>query len=413
MAELQRPRTRGWLGTGLVLGSALLLSCSDQSDPTAPAVLRLTTQTSGEDPDPDGYAYSLDGNASVALGPNASVTIAGLADGAHQLILTGVADNCAVAGGNSRSPTLRPGDTTQVLLSVTCQRLAVTHPQGTVLTVPLQGAPYGVAVSSAGVVYTALIGSNSLARGSLATMRFSDSVIVGMTPPHVVFNPAGTTAYATLQTGRGLAVVDVATNSLITTVPLASDGFNLIVAPNGNRVYVTTADGTLYVVSAATNAVETSLFVGAAANGLAFSPDGSMLYVSSRDAGTVVAIDPATNAITRTYTVPGMPQRLVVSPDASELYVANEVTGLDVVNLASGSINSISFGAAGYGLGLTPDGAQLYVLLPLVGEVRVLDRSTRTPLKTLLVGGIPRNVVFTADGRTGLVATEEAVVFVR
>lgn len=413
MAELQRPRSRGRRGAGLVLGTALLLSCSDRSDPTAPAVLRLTTQTSGEDPDPEGYSYSLDGNAPVTLGPNASVTIAGLAGGTHQLLLTGVADNCAMAGGTSRSLTLSGGDTTQVLLSVTCQRLAVSHPQGTVLAVPLQGAPYGVAVSSAGVVYAALIGGNSLARGSLATMSFSDSVAVGMTPPHVVFNPAGTIVYATLQTGRGLAVVDVATNLLITTVPLASDGFNLIVAPGGGQVYVTTADGTLYVVNAATNAVVTTLSVGAAANGLAFSPDGSVLYVSSRDAGTVVAIDPATNTITRTYTVPGMPQRLAVSPDGSELYVANEVTGLDVVNLSSGAVSSTSFGSAGYGLGLTPDGAQLYVLLPQAGEVRVLDRGTRAPLDTLNVGGSPRNVVFTEDGRTGLVTTEEAVVFVR
>ena len=70
-----------------------------------------------------------------------------------------------------------------------------------------------------------------------------------------------------------------------------------------------------------------------------------------------------------------MPQRLAVAPNGSELYVANEVSGLDVVNVASGAVSSISFGTAAYGLGLTPGGTQLYVLLPGPGEMRVLDRA--------------------------------------
>ena len=73
----------------------------------------------------------------------------------------------------------------------------------------------------------------------------------------------------------------------------------------------------------------------------------------------------------------------------------------------------MSLGTAGYGLGLTPDGAQLYVLLAEAGEVRVLERESRAPLKTILVGGRPRNVAFTQDGRTALVTNEEAVVFLQ
>jgi YVTN family beta-propeller protein len=279
-------------------------------------------------------------------------------------------------------------------------------------TVPLAGVPYGVAVSANGVMYASLIGTSALARGDFDARTFTRSVHVGLTPPHVVFNPAGTTAYATLQTGQGLAVVDVATNTLVSTVPLSSDGFNLAVAPNGQRVYVTTAAGTLYVIDASDNTVVTTLEVGAAANGLAFSPDGSVLYVSSRDAGTVVAINPQTNAVTRTYTLNGMPQRLAVAPDGSELYVANETSGLDVVNVASGAVTSTSFGTAAYGLGLTPDGGYLYVLLPGVGELRVVNRITRAPVKTLFIGGTPRNVVFAADGTTALIANEQAIVFV-
>ena len=380
----------------------LTVSCGEASS------IRLTTVTSGGDPDLDGYTYSIDGSAPAVIGSNASVTVGGIVPGNHDLEITGVAGNCSLAGGGSRTVTVTQNATADVTLTVTCVGTSPT----VIATATLPGSPYGVAVSAAGVIYAAQIGSNTLARGDLSTKSFTGSVVVGSTPPHVVFNPAGTTAYATLQTGRGLAVVDVASNTLTTTVPLASDGFNLIVAPDGQRVYVTTADGTLYVVDAAADTVITTLAVGAAANVLAFSPDGSILYVSSRDAGTVVAVDVSADTITRTYTPGGMPQRLAVAPDGSELYVANEVNGLDVINVASGTVTSTSFATPGYGLGLTPDGTQLYVLLAEAGQVRVLDRATRAPVKTIAVGGMPRNVVFASDG-TALVANEEAIVFIK
>jgi YVTN family beta-propeller protein len=397
--------------------AAATIACGGNTEPDeAPgsAALRLTTFTIGADADPDGYSFSLDGNPSSSIGVSESLTLTGLAQGEHSLHLSGLAQNCSLTGANPRTITLAVNQTIEVILTVSCAVLPVAHPAGVVArTVPLSGGPYGVAVASSGVAYTALIGSSSLIRGDVATMTFDSPVEVGLTPPHVAFNPAGTVVFATLQTGRGLAVVDATTNSLVTAVPLTSDGFNLLVAPDGQRVYVTTADGTLYVVDAATYELVTTLAVGAAANGLAFSPDGGVLYVSSRDAGTVVAIDPVTNTITRTYPLGGMPQRLAVAPDGSELYVANEVHGLDIVNVASGSVTELGFGTAGYGLGLTPDGAQIYLLLAAVGEVRILDRASRAPVKTLLIGGTPRNVVFTEDGRTALVANEEAVVFIK
>jgi DNA-binding beta-propeller fold protein YncE len=259
----------------------------------------------------------------------------------------------------------------------------------------------------------ALIGTNALLRGDLESLDFTEPVIVGSTPPHVVINRAGTRAYATLQTGRGIAVVDAAANALLATVPLTSDGFNLAITPVGDRVYATTAAGTLYVLDAARYIVLDTLNVGSAANGLAFSPDECTLYVSSRDAGTVTAVSTSSHAITRTYHLGGMPQRIAVAPDGSEIYVANEQTGLNVVDVESGAVTAVSFGTAAYGLGLTPDAEQLYVLLPARGEVRILDRATRAPIKTVLVGGTPRNVTFDPLGTTALVATEEAVVFIK
>jgi len=153
------------------------------------------------------------------------------------------------------------------------------------------------------------------------------------------------------------------------------DGFNLAITPSGQRVYATTAAGTLYVLDAASYAVLDTLNVGPAANGLTFSPDECTLYVTSRDAGTVTAVSTVSNTITRTYYLGGSPQRIAAAPDGSELYVANERSGLDVVDVESGAVTSVSLGTAAYGLGLTPDAEQ--------------------------------------RGKTALVTTEQAVVFIR
>lgn len=401
------------------LAIALVAAC-DSTAPTAlgkgggTGSLRITSATTGSYVDADGYLYAIDTSTMQTLPANGTLLLDGLAAGSHALTVSGIADNCTVAGGNSRSVAIADGTVADVTLAVVCAMPAVTHPAGIVVaTRTLSGEPYGVAVSSTGVVYTALIGTSELIKGDLASMSFGSLVTVGSTPPHVAINPAGTTAYATLQYGQGLAIVDVATNTLRATIPFASDGFNLIVSPDGARVYATAADGTLYVIDAATRSVVATLNVGAAANGLAFSPDAKTLYVSSRNAGTVTAVSTATNAATRTYTLGGMPQRLAVSPDGSELYVANEVSGLNVVTVATGAVGTVSFGTAAYGLGMTPDGAQLYVLLPDAGAVVVLNRSTRAQVKTILVGGHPRNVAFDLPGRTALVTNEQAVVFIQ
>ncbi|MFL5574558.1 MAG: YncE family protein [Gemmatimonadaceae bacterium] len=293
-------------------------------------------------------------------------------------------------------------------------RHRVTHPEGFVETKhPLDGRPHGVSVSSAGVVYASLIGSTQLARGDVRQMRFRDHVTVGARPPQVALSPAGNVAYAALQGGRGVAVVDVASNALVATLPLESEALNLIVSPDGRRLYVTTVLGTLHVVDTRTRERVARVDVGATANGLALSPDGRRLYVSSRDAGTVTAVDLTRNAVAATYRLGGRPQGIALSPDGRELYAANEAGALDVVRLPAGAVSRVRLGTPAYGVAVTPDGKQLYVSLSEAGTVRVLDRATKREVKTILVGGTPRNVAFDASGETALVANEQAVVFIR
>ena len=86
------------------------------------ADLTVYTSTTGTDLDPDGYTVTVDDTASHSAPSNGSVTFSNLADGTHQVELTGVADNCAVSGSNPRSVDITAGSLASTTYDVSCER---------------------------------------------------------------------------------------------------------------------------------------------------------------------------------------------------------------------------------------------------------------------------------------------------
>jgi len=83
--------------------------------------LTVATSTTGSNLDPDGYTLTIDGGSSRAIGINASTTFTGLASGSHTVALSGVAGNCTVHGGPSRTVDVPAGGTASVSYAVTCR----------------------------------------------------------------------------------------------------------------------------------------------------------------------------------------------------------------------------------------------------------------------------------------------------
>lgn len=88
----------------------------------APATgdLDVATATTGSSLDPDGYTVTVDGTTSQSIPTNGSVTFADLSAGDHFVELSGVAANCTVSGGSSRTATVPSGGTASVNFSVSC-----------------------------------------------------------------------------------------------------------------------------------------------------------------------------------------------------------------------------------------------------------------------------------------------------
>jgi hypothetical protein len=94
--------------------------------PAVSGSLKITTATTGLEPDPDGYSLAIDAGATQAIGQNTTTTVTNVAAGAHQVRLSKVANNCKVGGSNPRPVTIAAGVTTQVSFTITCVLLPPT-----------------------------------------------------------------------------------------------------------------------------------------------------------------------------------------------------------------------------------------------------------------------------------------------
>jgi YVTN family beta-propeller protein len=290
-----------------------------------------------------------------------------------------------------------------------------THPNGAIAsTLSITGRPHGVAIASNGRFCVSQIDLASVTCGMLTaqSVTVQGAVTVGETPAHVALSADGTRAYTANQYGSSASVVDVSGQSLVGTVALPGQGFNVLADPGSSRVYVTTGSGMLEVIDAGTRTVVAQASVGAAANGLALDRTAGILYVSSISAGTVTAVNTSTNAVTRTYTVSANPQRIALSADGKTLYVANESSGLDILDVATGSRTIVSgVSPQAVGLALSPDGKVVYVTNPPQGKLQIVDLATQQ-VTTLSGLGTPRNVAFGLSGAVALVTGEQNTVYV-
>src|SRR5438094_8053967 len=129
-----------------------LADCRD-SGPTGPSTgwVWIATTTTGGNLDPDGYAVTVDRGTAQAIADNATLTIAQISAGNHQLTLTGVASNCDVGGLNPRTVAVAAGDITVTDVAVRCGQAGAMRPQAVYIWRPGSSSQTVGIASRAGV----------------------------------------------------------------------------------------------------------------------------------------------------------------------------------------------------------------------------------------------------------------------
>ena len=219
--------------------------------------LRVITVTTGDNPDPDGYRFSLDRGENQPIQANATATIPNLAAGAHRVQLSGLSENCRVQGNNARTVSVPGGGSADVTFNVVCAR-AVGSIRVTVATTGSPPDPNGYQVTLDGGA-----GQHVDADGTLRV----DDVPVGS---HAV----------------GLA--DVATNCSV------SGGPSRQVAVTTGR----TAEVRFVVTCSETGGGSGSIVVATQTSGSDIDPDGYTVLVN----GDALASVPASGQ----QTIPGL-----------------------------------------------------------------------------------------------------------
>ena len=285
-------------------------------------------------------------------------------------------------------------------------------------SVPLDAMPFAVAISRSGVVYVTRALASSAVRGQLPSTALSAPFPVGDFPSQVRLSPDGKTAYVGNQDSQTISVVDVATNSVTSTIPLpAGSVLTLGLTPDGETIYALMDFYGVYVINVIQQTVTDSIpaeQIGTILAGVAFHPSQPCAYVAARDNGTVSTIDLRENKVVRTVAVAGgRIQNLAVSRDGARLFATDiERSKLIVWDLPSGSTAYQEFSVGSpvrrnaFDVAVTPDNTQVYVSTLFDGKVFILDQASGAPVATLNTSGAPRYIAFDAAGSAAVIANE-------
>lgn len=133
---------------GAQASAAFSVTCSDNGgngaggdDSTGTAI--VTTRTTGENPDTDGYTLVVNGQEAAELESNGSVVLSGVTPSGSQpyaVTLGRVADNCAISGQATQQVSVAAGDTVQVTFDVECTSDTGGQP-GSAPTVSILSSP--------------------------------------------------------------------------------------------------------------------------------------------------------------------------------------------------------------------------------------------------------------------------------
>ncbi len=265
-----------------------------------------------------------------------------------------------------------------------------------------------VAEAQSGTAYVPKVGRAEVDVINLATNTVTTTIGLPTGNPGVAASPNGARVYLVAQTDDPgqVTVINTQTNSVITRITVGSRPWSAAVSPDSSLVYVSNSSGsTISVISAASNTVVASIPGVNSAYGIAITPDGRRLYAAPAGGSFVSLIDTATYAVT-TVGVGRDPLHIAISNDGRRAYVTaqtgNNLTVID--NASSTAIATIPVGNFPYGVAVSPNGARVYVANSQSNSVSVIDAISLTVIATIPVGAVPRGVEVSPDGSRVYVA---------
>jgi YVTN family beta-propeller protein len=206
-----------------------------------------------------------------------------------------------------------------------------------IATIPVSAGPVAVAFDPTGTkAYVADYASADATIIDVASHSVTGTFPVPGVPYGVAFSPDGATAYVS-DNGGTITPVDVATDTPGPAIATTGSSLESVTfSPDGTRAYIP-GNGAMQVIDVATDALLTPIPVGAGARLLAMNAAGTFGYVSNTNDGTITPLrftpDPAPPAPRPTLAATGTPTSELVG--ALSLALAFLGAGFGVAVVAS------------------------------------------------------------------------------
>ncbi|MFO0958366.1 MAG: YncE family protein [Isosphaeraceae bacterium] len=217
--------------------------------------------------------------------------------------------------------------------------------------------------------------------------------------------------YGTQQTpGRSISIIDIAARKELRRLDLGA-----LRRPHGlavveGKVYFTAEAnrvlGRLDPMAGPADVVDRIIGLGQDLSHMVVaSPDGSALYTANMGSNSITGVDRRTGRL-NTVAVAKQPEGIGISPDGKEVWAGSRAAGeITVVDAGSLEVKAtIEIACPAYRLLFTPDGR--HVLIPDMGSgsLVVVDPASRKVAKVIDVGGAAGGVVTDRAGRIAYVA---------
>ena len=210
-------------------------------------------------------------------------------------------------------------------------------------------------------------------------------------PLGVQLSPDGQKVYVT---GNNIRVVSTATNTLTATITGTPDARDLAISPDGRWGYAPLGStDRLAIVDLQSQTLVTTLPMDDYPNFVSVTPDGSRVLVGHVTSPTVKVVDTATRTVVGTITMPAAASasHAPVSPDGQRVFIgafSSRVYVADLTTLAITSTITLPANTAGSYLTLTADRRHLLLAGNNSGTVVVIDTATAAIAK--VVPGVER-----------------------
>jgi YVTN family beta-propeller protein len=250
----------------------------------------------------------------------------------------------------------------------------------------------------------------------LASFKVVGDIKLGDRIHGVAIQPDGKRLFVTVESDHTLRIVDTATQETVGTVKVSGRPNQIAVTPDGKYVAVPIRDGDrVEIVDVGKLEVVKSLPIKEPHNALS-TDSNRYLYVSAMSGHEIDIIDLEKMEYSAQIPVGGRPRPYVVSSDGKTMFVAlAELHGFVIVDVPGKRVverveipaehatpHPLKYESADtrtHGLGLTPDGGELWVTSLLDDCVYIYDTKSKKIVGKVATGDGPNWLAFTPDGK--------------